>query len=204
MGHPQLRWVTVGAAVANLVFAPLEALLFLFIPEYLDSGITPPGFLEFLFADEALVGLFIGLQAAVGSALIFTGPRLAKRAHLGRMFTAGLALFGLGFIGMVFSGSFWGFIPAGLGVGGVGFANIAIVTMRQRLAPPEMLGRVVAASRTISWSLIPLGAALGGALADWVGLLPVYLVGSCGVIITALALIRTEVWSGHGLNSRGR
>jgi len=202
MRHPQLRWVTVGAAIANLVFAPLEALLFLFIPEYLESGITPPGFLEFLFADEALVGLFIGLQAAVGSALIFTGPRLAKRAHLGRMFTAGLALFGAGFIGMVFSGSFWGFVPAGLGVGGVGFANIAIVTMRQRLAPPEMLGRVVAASRTISWSLIPLGAAIGGALADWVGLLPVYVVGSCGVIITALALIRTEVWSGHGLDSR--
>ncbi|MDJ0663570.1 MAG: MFS transporter [Acidimicrobiia bacterium] len=202
MKHPQLRWVTVGAAVANLVFAPLEALLFLFIPEYLDSGITPPGFLDFLFADEALVGLFIGLQAAVGSALIFAGPRLAKRAHLGRMFTGGLLLFGVGFIAMVFSGSFWGFIPAGLGVGGVGFANIAIVTMRQRLSPPEMLGRVVAASRTISWSLIPLGAAIGGALADWIGLLPVYLVGSAGVIVTAIALTRTQVWSGPGLNSR--
>ena len=76
--------------------------------------------------------------------------------------------------------------------------------MRQRLAPPEMLGRVVAASRTISWSLIPLGAALGGAAADWVGILPVYLIGSAGVIVTALAMVRTEVWSGPGLNSRRR
>ncbi len=103
---------------------------------------------------------------------------------------------------MIVSGSFWGVIPAGIGVGGVGYANIAIVTMRQRLAPPEMLGRVVAASRTISWSLIPLGAAIGGAMADWVGILPVYVIGSLGVLLAALAVMRTDVWSGPGLNSR--
>jgi MFS family permease len=200
--HPQLRWVTIGAAIANFVFAPLEALLALFIPEYLQVGFTPPTFIEFLFTGEALVGLFIALQATIGSALIFMGPKLAKRMHLGRMFVFGLFLFGAGFMLMVFSRSFWGFIPAGIGVGGVGYANIAIVTMRQRLSPPEMLGRVVAASRTISWSLIPLGAAIGGALADWVGILPVYLLGSAGVLIAAVAVIRTEVWSGPSLNSR--
>lgn len=113
----------------------------------------------------------------------------------------GLVLFGAGFMIMVFSRSFWGFIPAGIGVGGVGYANIAIVTMRQRLAPPEMLGRVVAASWTISWSLIPLGAAIGGAMADWVGLLPVYLVGAAGVIVTAFVVARTEVWTGPRLTS---
>ncbi|MDJ0925495.1 MAG: MFS transporter [Acidimicrobiia bacterium] len=194
--HPQLRWVTIGAAVANLVFAPLEALLPLFIPEYLDAGFTPPSFLDSVFADAALVGLFIGLQAAIGSAMIFFGPRIARRAHLGRMFVAGLLLFGGGFALMAFSNSFWGFIPAGIGVGGVGYANIAIVTMRQRLAPPDMLGRVVAASRTISWSLIPLGAALGGALSDAVGLFPVYMFGVAGVVGTALLTTRTRVWSG--------
>ena len=107
-----------------------------------------------------------------------------------------LLLFGGGFAAMAFSRSFWGVIPAGIGVGGVGFANIAIVTMRQQLSPPEMLGRVVAASRTISWSLIPLGAALGGALADAAGLLPVYAIGTAGVIATALIVMRTAVWSG--------
>jgi len=201
--HPQLRWVTIGAAIANLVFAPLEALLFLFIPQYLPANFSTPAFLDFLFTDEALVGLFIGLQAAVGSALIIMGPRLAKRVHLGRMFTLGLLLFGFGFLVMAFSGTFWGFIAAGLGVGGVGFSNIAIVTMRQRLAPPEMLGRVIAASRTISWSLIPVGAALGGAFADWVGIFPVYIVGTTGVIVTAVLVFRTQVWSVEVLGSRG-
>jgi MFS family permease len=168
----------------------------LFIPLYLEASFTPPSFLEFLFADEALIGLFIGLQAAIGSAMIVFGPRIAKRAHLGRMFIAGLLLFGLGFAAMALSGTFWGFIPAGIGVGGVGYANIAIVTMRQRLSPPEMLGRVVAASRTISWSLIPLGAAIGGAVADGIGLVPVYSVGTLGVIATAVLISRTQVWSG--------
>ena len=154
------------------------------------------------FAIGSIVGLFIGLQAAVGSVLIFFGPRIAKRAHLGRMFVLGLLLFGGGFIVMVFSNSFWGFIAAGVGVGGVGFAYIAIVTMRQRIAPPAMLGRVVAASRTISWSLIPLGAAIGGALADWIGLIPVYLLGASGVVVTAVATMRTEVWSGPRITNR--
>ncbi len=197
--HPQLRWVTLGAAIVNLVFAPLEALLFLFVPEYLQANFTPPTVLNFLFEEEAVVGLFIGLQAAVGSALIFFGPRIARRAHLGRMFVVGLLLFGGGFLTMVFTGSFWGFIPAGIGVGGAGFTNIAIVTMRQRLAPPEMLGRVVAASRTISWSTLPLGAAIGGAVSDWIGILPVYIIGAGGVIVTAIAVMRTEVWSGPGM-----
>jgi len=194
--HSQLRWVTLGAAIVNLVFAPLEALLPLFIARYLDNGINPPSFLEFLFTDEALVGIFIALQAAVGSGLIFLGPRIAKRVHLGKMFTFGLFLFGAGFITMALSNSFWGFIPAGLGIGGVGFANIAIVTMRQRLSPPEKLGRIAAASRTISWSLIPIGAAVGGAIAEWIGLKTVYVIGGIGVIATALLVTRTDVWSG--------
>jgi MFS family permease len=194
--NEQLRWMTIGAAITNLVFAPLEALLPLFIDEHLDVGFNPPGALEFLFADEALIGLFIGLQAAVGSVLIVAGPRIAKRVHLGRMFAFGLLLFGGGFITMAISNSFWGFIPAGLGIGGIGFANIAIVTMRQRISPPEMLGRVAAASRTISWSLIPLGAAIGGAVAEWIGIKTLYLMGGAGVIATAILVARTELWSG--------
>jgi MFS family permease len=193
--HAQLRWVTLGAAIVNLVFAPLEALLPLYITDYLDSGIKAPRFVQFLFTDAAQVGLFIGLQAAVGSALIVLGPRIAARVHLGRMFTVGLILFGAGFITMALSNSFWGFVPAGIGIGGVGFANIAIVTMRQRISPPEKLGRVASASRTISWSLIPIGAALGGAVAQWIGLKTVYIIGCLGVLATAALVMRTAVWT---------
>lgn len=210
LGHTHLRWITIGAAVVNFVFAPLEALLFLFVPSYLAGGITVPSFLDFLFADEALVGVFIGLEAALASIAIAFGPRIAKRVHLGRMFVVGLMLFGVGFLAMVASHSFWGFIPAGIGVAGVGMANIAIVTLRQRLSPPAMLGRVVAASRTISWSLIPAGAAIGGALADAAGLLPVYIIGAGAVVATALFLMRTAVWTEadlaaahNGIDSRG-
>jgi MFS family permease len=195
LGHAHLRSVTIGAAVVNFVFAPLEALLFLFVPSYLAGGIAVPSFLDFLFADEALVGVFIGLEAALASVAIAFGPRIAKRVHLGRMFVVGLLLFGVGFLTMVASHSFWGFVPAGIGVAGVGIANIAIVTLRQRLSPPDMLGRVVAASRTISWSLIPVGAAIGGALADAVGLLPVYIAGAGAVVAAALLLMRTAVWN---------
>jgi len=161
----------------------------------MSTGINPPAFLDFLFSDEALIGLFIGLQAVVASVLIAVGHRLAPKVHLGRMFVFGLLLFGLGFLAMAMSSSFWGFFPAGLGLGGVGFTNIAIVTMRQRLAPPEMLGRVASASRTISWSLIPLGAVAGGALAEWIGIFTVYWMGTLGVVATAVVVSRTKVWT---------
>lgn len=193
--EPTLRWVTLGAAVVNLVFAPLEALLFLYIPTSLGAEFSPPDFLNFLFSDQALVGIFIALQAATGSLLLFAGPRIARRMPLGRMAILGLTLFGSGYLVMVLMGSFWGFIPAGFGIAGVGFANIAIVTLRQQKAPAEILGRVVAASRTISWSLIPVGAALGGYLADQIGLVTIYIIGSAGVLVTAAFLSQTALWA---------
>ena len=55
--------------------------------------------------------------------------------------------------------------PAGLAVIGVSFVNVTFTTLRQQLPPAELRGRVIAASRTLSWAGLPVGAALGGAAA---------------------------------------
>ncbi len=190
-----LRWATLGAAVINLVFAPLEALLFLLIPERLSGGVTVPGFLDFLFLDQAEVGLFLALQAGLGSIGVILAPRIAKRMHLGRMFLAGTGLMGIGFGAMASMHSFVAVLPAAVAVTGLGWTNVAVATMRQRIAPEAMLGRVVAASRTIAWALIPAGAVIGGSLADTVGLLPVYVVGAVIAVATTLLLALTPLWN---------
>lgn len=190
-----LRWATLGAAVINLVFAPLEALLFLLIPDRLSGGITVPGFLDFLFLNQAEVGLFLALQAGLGSIGVALAPRIARRMHLGRMFLAGTALMGLGFGAMASMHSFLAVIPAAVAVSGLGWTNVAVATMRQQITPAPMLGRVVAASRTIAWALIPVGAVAGGSLADAVGLLPVYIIGAAMAVTTTVLLSATALWS---------
>jgi hypothetical protein len=195
LANKHLRWATIGAAVINLVFAPLEALLFLLIPERLSGGITVPAFLDFLFLEQAEVGLFIALQAGLGSIGVILAPRIAKRMHLGRMFLMGTGLMGLGFGVMASMHSFLAVLPAAVAVTGLGWTNVAVATMRQRITPEALLGRVVAASRTIAWGLIPVGAVLGGSLADAVGLLPVYIVGATIAVATTVLLASTALWN---------
>lgn len=56
------------------------------------------------------------------------------------------------------------------------------------------MGRVIAASRTLAWAGLPLGAALGGVLAGTFGIVPVYLAGSIGVLGVTLLLTRTALY----------
>jgi hypothetical protein len=61
------------------------------------------------------------------------------------------------------------------------------VAMRQRLTPPEAMGRVGAASRGIVWGAAPVGALLAGSLASIAGLrLPLVLAGSLQCVVTLL------------------
>lgn len=191
---PHLRWATLGAAAANLVFAPLEALLVLFVETQLAGSVTPPSWLEWLFTGAAEVGLFIGIQAAIGSVGLVLAPRVARRIGLGRLYVLGVAMLGLGFAGVTIMRSFLAVIPAGVGVAGVGWVNVAFVTMRQQITPAPLLGRVTAASRTLAYVFIPAGAALGGFLADGLGIVPVYLLGSVATMAVSILLAFTPLW----------
>ncbi|SDP12537.1 Predicted arabinose efflux permease, MFS family [Nakamurella panacisegetis] len=50
--------------------------------------------------------------------------------------------------------------------------NIATVSFRQRLCPPDLLGRMNASARFLVWGTIPLGAMAGGLLGTHIGVLP--------------------------------
>ncbi|WP_422733341.1 hypothetical protein ACN26Y_21090 [Micromonospora sp. WMMD558] len=64
--------------------------------------------------------------------------------------------------------------------------NVAALSLRQRLVPDGLLGRVVAASRTLTYSCTALGALAGGVLAARAGLVaPFLLSGAVAVVATA-------------------
>ena len=187
----RLKWGTLGGTLTNFVFQPLEALLVLFVATEV-LGVTS--------AEQALteyglqIGLFFALQAAIGSIGVAFAGRVARRIPLGTMYILGLILLGGGFLIVAAIGSWLAVIPAGIAITGVTWVNVALVTMRQRLAPPEQMGRVIAASRTFAWAGLPLGAAVGGLLAGWFGVVPVYIAGSAGVLIVAALLTQTALY----------
>ncbi|MEO6880019.1 MAG: MFS transporter [Mycobacteriaceae bacterium] len=74
--------------------------------------------------------------------------------------------------------------------GGAGFGwwNVLASTRRQRLTPPELLGRTSNAGRALTWGAMPLGALLGGLLASSVSLPSVYI--AAGSLVLAVALFK--------------
>ena len=65
---------------------------------------------------------------------------------------------------------------------GVGW-NINQVSLRQAITPPRMQGRMNATMRFIVWGTMPIGAILGGALGNVIGLQRHDLVGAIGGLI---------------------
>ena len=191
LGDPRLKWATLGGTLTNLVFQPLEALLVLFVvTEILD---LPAGSVSDLTTVGVSIGIFYALNAGIGAIGAALAPRLSTTVPLGTMYVTGLFLVGGGFLALAIMRSFWAVIPAGLAFAGMAWVNVALVTMRQRLTPTELLGRVIAASRTLAWIGLPVGAALGGMIAGYVGVIPVYVGGSTLVMLIAAFLLTTPL-----------
>ena len=193
---PELRITTLAGTVGNLVFVPMEALLVLFCREQL--GLT----------DSSFIGWFFGGHSLLGALGVVAAPAVARRLGLGRTFVVGLGAMGAGFLVLALAApaladlspaltTALAVLPAGVAVTGVSFLNVAFTTMRQQLPPPELRGRVIAASRTLSWAGLPLGAVLGGAAGEAFGLPPVYAGASVAIVGMSLVLTTTSLWHGR-------
>ena len=64
--------------------------------------------------------------------------------------------------------------------------NVTQVSFRQRLCPPQLLGRMNASVRFIVFGTIPLGGLLGGVLATWLGVLPTLWISVAGQGLSVL------------------
>lgn len=145
-----------------------------------------------LGADNSMVGY---LQAASGAgvvALSSVAGTLARRLRLGTMILAALVLYGSGIaaLGLVTS------YPAGVAAwavvgGGMVLYNVSTVSLRQRLVPPELMGRVWNVGVTIAWCAIPVGSLAGGAVIAATGRVgSVYVVVGTAIVLTGLGVNR--------------
>jgi len=172
--HPVLRPCTVAATAVNFVAGGLMALT----PVYLVRTLSTP---------FGLVGLLVatdGVGSLIGAALT---PRLSGRLGSARACVLGCTSAAL--LVLV--------LPLGHGgpgrvlfaVGSIGFGAGTVVlsictrTYRQQATPPELLPRVVATVRFVSWGAVPVGSVLAGGLAEAAGVRP------ATVVICLLALV---------------
>jgi MFS family permease len=77
-------------------------------------------------------------------------------------------------------------------IGGVTFAiwNVVTVSLRQRVTPDRLLGRVNSGYRLLAWGTRPLGAAAGGLLAQALGLRPVFAIMALLTLTTVVGMFR--------------
>ena len=138
--------------------------------------------------DSILIGyvLSIGGIAAIGGALI-TNTLKKHFSYRTILFFASL-VGGVSIIAFGMSNSFiWLALMNALGTISASIMNPCIVTIRQKLTPDHLLGRVQATSRFMTWILMPVAALTAGILAEQYSTTLTFFIG--GVIATISSVI---------------
>jgi MFS family permease len=180
--NPILRATAVASAVGNFAFAIGSAVVVIFMARTLGLSAA-------LMGDVMAAG---ALAALVGATVT---PRLARRLGSARVVWLPLAVSGPVAVagGLARPGwSSW-LVVLGTVAGELGQIVYAIsnVSLRQRLCPPELLGRVNATMRFLIMGLFPLGAVLGGALGEVIGPRATLLISFGLVALSPIPLYRT-------------
>lgn len=181
--HPVLGPMAVMLGVVNIATSAFLATLVVFV---VGPG-SPVG------ATALQYGLLLAAAGAGSLVGALATARLAARA--GRTWVLAAALVAMAFF--VGSPSLVDTLPllglaAVLGGAAVSAWNVITVAFRQRVTPGHLLGRVNAVYRLLAWGTIPLGALLGGALAELVGLRPMFAVSALVATVPVVALLRVN------------
>lgn len=175
--HRLLRTLTLLAAVNTFCFQLGNATLVLLATS--ELGVSARGF-----------GLLLATAAAGSLAGGVAGPWLLRRLGDRAVLLAALTVnaVAVAAIGLAPNAVVLGSLLAATGLG-VTLWNLVSIGLRQRLVPPDLLGRVMGVHRLVGWGLIPAGALLSGVVAHEFGLRAPYpLAGAIRAVALLVAL----------------
>src|SRR4051812_34461968 len=174
LGHRLLRTLAMLLAAINAITAAVVSLLVLYVLEVMKYPEAAYGWFMAVFATGGLVGAAAvpHLKARLGT---FAAVLLAAGG-----FTAGALLMGLL--------PYAPFVVVGIVVTGIGSSlwNVITMSLRQRIVPSYMLGRVTGVYRMLGLGAIPFGAAAGGVVAQATNVQVAYVVA--GVVVGAATI----------------
>jgi MFS family permease len=182
--HRLLRTLGLLLGVQNLLFTAQGAIFVLF-------AVSKDG----LRLSEFGVGALFTAGAVGGLLGSFVAAPIERKLGRARVLLLSVATSGAALAAPGIVRSVW--VAAAAGVAGgttVVMWNVITVSLRQRIIPDELLGRVNSGYRLLGWGSMPIGAALGGALAELVGLRGVFVVTGLGmaVLLVPLRLVVTD------------
>jgi len=153
-GHKVLRTLAVMAGINNLVGTGLVAVFVLFAQDILGLGDIGYGV---VLAVMGVGGLAGALSASAVARKIGQGTTMLTSVLLMALAALILGTASNAFVAAAASGLF-GFV--------IGMWNVVAVSLRQRITPDPLRGRVASVARLLAWGTQPLGALLGGVVAS--------------------------------------
>lgn len=182
----RLRATTVAAATINLVVGFIEATFVLIAARPELVGVTEDWQMGVLYS-------VFGVGAIAGS---LTAPRVTRFIGLGRTTVVGMIGFSFAFILFVNTPfSLLGLVYLFIAFLMLMLINVPLATIRQMYSPTILRGRVIAATRAIGWTTLPLGALLGTVVAEATGeFVTMARWGALVILGAGLALLPTTVW----------
>lgn len=178
-GHPVLRPLAIAAGLWNFASTAFSAVIILWMvgPESV-GGLSPQLF--------SLVMVALPVGALIGSAV---ATRLLERWSEMSVLVVCWGLNGVLNLAPLLWPSALGLGLFLLAIGPLGvIGNIVSGSIRPRMIPEHVLGRVGGASRVLVFGAMPLGALVGGQIAELYGI-PVVLAGVAAVMVIATALV---------------
>ncbi|MFF7885206.1 MFS transporter [Streptomyces sp. NPDC007896] len=182
---PVLRALTGTGAALNFCVAAQHTLVTVFLLRVLNVS---TGVLGLLLAFTGVGGVAGGLLAS----------RLARRLSSGTAVRIGLVLGPVGGLCVPLAEPGWWASLFAIGTaflaGGIAIFNVITGAWRQASCPPELLGRMVASTRTVTWGALPVGALVGGSLGDAVGVRTTLVLIAFGFVLIPCVLATTRLW----------
>ncbi|HKE67578.1 MAG TPA: MFS transporter [Micromonosporaceae bacterium] len=186
LAHRLLRTLAILLAVTNMAGQLAYSTFVLFATQQLHVGTRGFGV---LLAASAIGGVAGGLGSRRIVALLGTRRSIILGAAVGAASAAVVGLLARDAYVMVacmaasaFSATVW---------------NVATVSMRQRIIPDRIRGRVNSVYRLAGWGSLPIGAAIGGVIATAFGLRAPWLFAAglrAGVVVAVVALLRPALF----------
>ena len=172
--HPVLRPLAIMLGVQNMAFAAVFSVFVLFAVGPGPMGLSKAGY-----------GVLLATLGA--GSLLGTWLAVPAERRLGRVRTLVLSVV-LNAASLVVFVLTTSPVLVGTWLAVIGVAivlwNVITVSLRQRITPDRLLGRMNAAYRLVGWGTMPIGALLGGVLAEWLGLRPAFLVAALITLAT--------------------
>jgi len=166
--HPVLRPLAIMLGMGNMAFTAFFSVFVLYVVAPGPMGLSEAGF--------GILTATIGVGSLLGTWLAVPAERRLGRV---RTLVVSVVLSTASLLVPILTTSPV-LVGASLAVSGVSVVlwNVVTVSLRQRITPDRLLGRMNASYRLVGWGTMPLGALVGGALAEALGLRGAFLVAA--------------------------